>query len=128
METRLRLLIVLAGLPEPEVDHRVFDSSGNLLYRYDLSYPRWRLVIEYDGRQHADSDEQWFADIARDEQLDDWKVRRLVVVSKDIFRTPAMTLARVTKAMRAVGMPVPALSHEWKRHFPSRPGDIATPA
>jgi hypothetical protein len=128
MESRLRLLIVLAGLPEPEVDHRVFDSSGNLLYRYDLSYPRWHLVIEYDGRQHADSDEQWFADIARDEQLDDWKVRKLVVVSKDIFRTPAMTLARVTKAMHAVGMPVPALSDEWRRHFPSRPGDIATPA
>lgn len=128
METRLRLLIVLAGLPEPEVDHHVRDAAGNVLYRYDLSYPKWRLVIEYDGRQHAESDEQWLSDIARDEQLDDWRVRKLVMVAKDVFRTPAATLARIVKAMRAVGMPVPALSDEWRRHFPSRPGDIASPA
>ena len=38
METRLRLLIVFAGLPEPEVDHRVHDDDGTLLRRYDLTY------------------------------------------------------------------------------------------
>jgi hypothetical protein len=128
MESRLRLLIVLAGLPEPKVDHRVHDKDGRLLFRYDLSYLDWRLVIEYDGRQHADDDDQWFADIARDEQLDDWRIRKLVVVAKDIFRTPARTLQRVANAMRAQGMDVPSLSDEWRRHFPSRAGDLAKPA
>jgi hypothetical protein len=127
METRLRLLIVLAGLPEPTVDHRVHGASGRLLYRFDLAYPGWGLVIEYDGRQHAESAAQWRADIGRDEQLDDWKVRRLVIVAEDLYRPPARTLSRITKAMQAVGMPVPPLSDAWRRHFPSRPGDLATP-
>ncbi|WP_235508697.1 hypothetical protein [Terrabacter sp. Root85] len=128
METRLRLLIVLAGLPEPEVDHRVHDDGGTLLRRYDLSYLPFRLIIEYDGRQHAESDEQWLSDIGRDEALDDEQIRRLVVVSRDIYSTPANTLARITRAMRRAGMPVPRLRHEWRRHFPSRSGDLALPA
>lgn len=128
METRLRLLIVLAGLPEQTVDHRVHDASGRLLYRFDLAYPEWGLIIEYDGRQHAESSAQWRADIGRDEQLDDWKVRRLVIVAEDVYRTPARTLSRITKAMQAVGMQVSPLSDEWRRHFPSRPGDLSTPA
>ena len=104
METRVRLLMVLAGLPEPEVDHR------------------------YDGRQHAESEEQWLGDIGRDEDLDDERIRRLVIVSRDIYSTPARTLSRITKAMRSVGMPVPPLRDDWRRHFPSRPGDLAVPA
>jgi hypothetical protein len=48
-------------------------------------------------------------------------------VSKDIYSTPARTLGRVTKAMRSVGMPVPRLREDWRRHFPSRPGDVTSP-
>ncbi|MGW5240913.1 hypothetical protein ACWEOW_18425 [Monashia sp. NPDC004114] len=128
METRVRLLIVLAGLPEPEVDHRVHGDDGSLLYRFDLAYVIWSLIIEYDGRQHAESLEQWSRDIGRDEQLDDWKIRRLVITAEDVYRTPARTLGRITNAMRSVGMPVPALRDEWRRHFPSRPGDLPHPA
>jgi hypothetical protein len=128
METRLRLLIVLAGLPEPTVDHRVHDSDGHLLYRFDLSYPEYGLIIEYDGRQHAESTDQWRRDLGRDEQLDEWRIRRLVVVSADLYTTPARTLSRITKAMRERGMTVPPLSDEWRRHFPSRPGDLMVPA
>jgi hypothetical protein len=128
METRLRLLIVLAGLPEPEVDHRVHADDGTLLRRYDLSYLPHRLIIEYDGRQHADSEEQWLTDLWRDEALDDERIRRLVIVAQDIYSTPANTLARITRAMRSTGMPVPRLGDEWRRHFPGRPGDLAVPA
>ena len=128
METKLRLLIVLAGLPEPEVDHRVHDSDGTLLRRYDLAYLAHRLIIEYDGRQHAESEDQWHHDIERDEELDDDGIRRLVMVSNDIHRTPARTLGRITRAMRKRGMAVPPLKDEWRRHFPSRPGDLALPA
>lgn len=37
METRLRLLIVLAGLPEPEVNHIIRDEQGAWVYRFDLA-------------------------------------------------------------------------------------------
>ncbi|WP_020145069.1 hypothetical protein [Terracoccus sp. 273MFTsu3.1] len=104
------------------------DHDGTLLRRYDLSYLPFRLIIEYDGRQHAESDEQWLSDIGRDETLDDERIRRLVIVSHDLYATPAKTLARITRAMRRAGMPSIRLRDEWRRHFPSRPGDLAIPA
>lgn len=127
METRLRLLMVFGGLPEPEFDHRVYASDGSLLYRFDLCYLQWRLLVEYDGRQHA-AGEQWHSDVTRDEQFDSWRLRKVVVVANDIYRTPAHTLTRIRRAMREQGMPVPALSNEWRRHFPSRADDLAEPA
>ncbi len=127
METRLRLLMIFGGLPEPEVDHRVHDSDGTLLYRFDLCYLSWRLLIEYDGRHHA-ADDQWQSDIARDEQFDSWRLRKVVVVASDIFRTPANTLTRIRRAMHDQGMPVPPMSHDWRRRFPSRSDDLAEPA
>ena len=48
METRLRWLLINAGLPRPEV--RFTLSFG----RADLYYPQARLVIEYDGANHRD--------------------------------------------------------------------------
>jgi len=39
LETRLRLLIVLAGLPEPKVNHQLRDQHGDVVMRFDLSYP-----------------------------------------------------------------------------------------
>ena len=47
METRLRLLLVAAGLPEPVLQHPVRTSIG--LCRLDLSWPDQRLAVEYDG-------------------------------------------------------------------------------
>jgi hypothetical protein len=55
METRLRLLMVLAGLPEPVVNHKVRWPDGRVRFRFDLSYPDARVVVEYDGWQHVDS-------------------------------------------------------------------------
>lgn len=128
MESRLRMLIVLAGLPEPTVDHRIYDKSGALLYRFDLAYLGWGLIIEYDGWQHAGDQNQWETDVRRDEQLDNWKIRRVVVLSKHLYNTPAETLSRIITAMRAQGMTIPPLSTEWRRHFPSKPWDLAAPA
>lgn len=121
METRLRLLIVFSGLPEPTVDHRVFDAHGNLLYRFDLAYVEQRLAVEYDGRHHAESKRQWKKDIGRAEQLDEWRVRRLVMISDDIFVTPEATIGRIAKAMKGQGMQVPRLRNTWRRYFPGRP-------
>src|SRR5689334_15396522 len=48
METRIRLAIVLEGLPEPQLQVPVGP------YRLDMAYPELRLGIEYDGREHLD--------------------------------------------------------------------------
>lgn len=119
METKLRMLIVLAGLPEPEVNHKVRDESGRVIMRFDLSYPDLKLVIEYDGKQHEEDGYQRDRDVERREQLDDIRWRIVVVTSKQFHRAPAATLARIRKALverGARGLP-PRLSDDWRPHF-----------
>jgi hypothetical protein len=51
-ETRLRVGLVRAGLPAPEVQYRISDEHGFVLARVDLGYPCAKLAIEYDGATH----------------------------------------------------------------------------
>jgi hypothetical protein len=53
MESRLRLLLVLAGLPVPQVQYRLV-ADGRTVARFDLAYPAAQLAIEYDGGAHVD--------------------------------------------------------------------------
>lgn len=122
MESRLRMLIVLAGLPEPEVNLKLRDEYGDVVRRFDLSYPDVRLLVEYDGRQHAEDPEQYDSDIYRREDLDRWGWRLVVVTSKGIYRKPEETLLRVHRALKergATGLPA-RLSDAWRPHFPVR--------
>ena len=122
METRLRMLIVLAGLPEPEVNFKIRDEDGRVRRRLDLSYPALRLIVEYDGRQHIEREANWDSDLDRREELDDGQWRILVVTAKGIYREPGRTVARVHWALKARGcrdLP-PRLSDEWRAHFPGR--------
>jgi len=122
METRLRMLMVTAGLPEPVVNHIEYNSKGGWSRRFDLSYPELMLLIEYDGRQHAESDGQWGHDLDRRESLDRDGWRLIVIRSKGIYVEPQRTLERIADAMRARGARnVPKrFRTEWCRHFPGR--------
>lgn len=54
METRARLIFVLAGFPEPEVNAPVVDRAGEWLGEGDLVWRAERVVGEYQGSHHAD--------------------------------------------------------------------------
>ena len=121
METRLRLLIVFAGLPEPEINLKIYRRDGSVLYRFDLSYPRFKILVEYDGRQHRDDLDQWDADTARQDWFDRNGWMRVGVFSRGIYRRPDQTIARVASALRGRGAKVPSrLSDDWRPHFPVR--------
>ncbi|MEJ1091791.1 endonuclease domain-containing protein [Microbacterium istanbulense] len=64
-ETRLRLILVRAGLPEPTPGWTLTDSRDRFVARLDLAYRRWRIAPEYDGRQHAESAAQFERDADR---------------------------------------------------------------
>jgi hypothetical protein len=53
-ESRLRVRLVLAGLPRPVAQFEVF-SGGAFLARVDLAWPEMKIAIEYDGRWHVGS-------------------------------------------------------------------------
>jgi hypothetical protein len=118
MESRLRMLIVLAGLPEPEVNHIVRDSDGTWLRRYDLWYADARVVVEYDGRQHAEDTDQWASDLERREEIDDQGIRILVVTAAGIYREPLRTLQRVRRQLLRRGyVAVPPITSDWEPYF-----------
>ncbi len=120
-ETRLRLLMVLAGLPEPVVDHQIRDARDHLRYRLDLALPEVKLAIEYDGRRFHEPTERRSPDLIRREDLEgeDWTF--VVVVAEDLFDEPDRTLARIVRALLRLGVPIPRrLDDRWRRHFPGR--------
>jgi hypothetical protein len=96
METRVRLLIVLAGLPSPELQVLIRDHAGRIVARADLGYESARLAIEYDGALH------WAQRRADDRRRDlmrelGWDV--LVVSSEDYYQTPGLIVAKVRGAL-----------------------------
>jgi hypothetical protein len=118
METRIRLLIVFAGLPEPQVNFILRIADGEWRWRFDLCYPEYKLIIEYDGRQHAFDSGQWIHDLERREWLDQDGWRMIIVVSEDIYVHPLRKLQRVKAALEDRGARVPkSFNQEWTRHF-----------
>lgn len=119
-ETQVRLLMVLAGLPEPVVNHAITRADGSVEYRLDLAFPAVQLAIEYDGRWH-DTPEQRALDEARRDELTRRGWTFVVLRAEDVYETPAETLARLHDELAAHGIPVPSvLSDEWRRHFATR--------
>lgn len=53
MESRLRVNLVLGGLPPPQVQWTLVHDREPVA-RFDLAYPEVRLAVEYDGRGHDD--------------------------------------------------------------------------
>ena len=100
LETRLRLNLVLGGLPAPEVQYRVHDDYGFVLARVDLAYPPARLAIEYDGDTHF-TPTRSRADRQRDLTLADlgWHTMRLTY--DDVDGDPPRTRQRVATLLRA---------------------------
>lgn len=103
MESRLRVVLVMAGLPRPSVQFEILDDDGRVLRHIDLAYPRWRIAIEYEGGHHLNSREQWNKDIYRYEELDadGWTIIR--VTAEDLLRRPEAVVARVRTALARAG-------------------------
>jgi very-short-patch-repair endonuclease len=89
MDTRLRLLLVFAGLP-PEVQFTVQDRQGRM--HFDLAYPEALLAVEYDGRGH---EELGYGDRRRDLRSGalGWHTMRFDKAA--VLQTPVETVALV---------------------------------
>lgn len=121
-ESRTRMLLCLAGLPEPCVNLDIVSDRGLWLARPDLSYPSLRIAIEYDGRHHVEDHDQWDRDIRRVERMvrEGWIV--IVVTHRQLTDHPYETIVRVLDALhrrghdRAPRLPAP----NWRPYFRTR--------
>lgn len=100
-ETRLRLLLVRAGIEEPEVNGSVEDRAGVLLAHADLVWRAQRLVAEYEGDGHRVDRERFRRDIERYERFRDagWEVVR--VTADDLVGARAVRLVERVRARLA---------------------------
>ena len=101
-ETELRLLLEDAGLPRPECGYQLRDSQGRTIGWFDLAWPEWHAIAEYDGDQHRTSTRQYDRDITRFDRAAeaDWRVVR---VRNSGLKHPQVTVDRVVRALEHGG-------------------------
>jgi len=85
METRLRVLLIDAGLPRPQAQVALYDDEGRFLARTDLYYPDHRLALEYDGSTHRES---LVEDNRRQNRLMRAGFRLLRFTASDVYSSP----------------------------------------
>lgn len=102
METRLRLLLVLNGLPSPLAQVDLHDRRGRFLGRADLYYPDSRLILEYDGGTHRLS---LVEDNRRQNALLNAGFRMRRFTAPDVMGAPESVLANVRAALASPSAP-----------------------
>ena len=121
-EATVRCLIVAAGLPAPESNVDLFDDEGTFIGCGDLVYRILRLVIEYEGRQHAFDTQQFQRDIIRYARFRGNDVA-YVQVTAAMMSSPRTVVETIHRAMVARGYdgPPPQFGRRWRRLLDSPP-------
>ena len=96
METRLRMLLVFAGLQQPEVQVPIRDSEGRFLGRPDLLYSSQCLAIEYDGGNHR---ERMIDDNRRQNRIMSAGFQVLRFTAADVYGTPDRVVSQVRQSL-----------------------------
>ena len=104
-ETLLRLLLVRAGLPEPETGVDIYDANGRWLGRADQLFREWRVISEYDGEQHRTDSRQYDRDESRIEEFNRAGYPTVRIRKQQLFRRPDTAVERVARALRDAGWP-----------------------
>jgi len=100
MESRLRMLLVLAKLPRPVAQQPIHDRHGRFLGRPDLYYPNQKLGIEYDGGVHRTT---LVEDNRRQNRLLAAGIRLLRFTASDIFNRPDAVVDEVRITLERAG-------------------------
>lgn len=96
MESRLRMVLMLGGLPRPEAQVPIRDRWGRTIGRPDLYYSEQRLGIEYDGGVHRDSLAE---DNRRQNRLLNAGVRLLRFTAADVLGSPESVVSQVAAVL-----------------------------
>ncbi|GJF11708.1 hypothetical protein NGTWS0302_00190 [Mycolicibacterium cyprinidarum] len=101
-ESLTRLVLVRSGFPQPQTQVKVRDEFGRVFARLDMGWSRWKVAVEYDGKQHWADSRQRAWDIDRMAMLEaaGWVVIR---VSADLLRRQGVIIERVAVALAGRG-------------------------
>lgn len=90
-ESRVRCALVLAGLPEPQLNIDIRDVYGNFLGCVDMVYLEQRVIVEYHGTIHSD---RYAQDVER--------IAALRAAGWTVIEVTAALLKRPTELVRRV--------------------------
>lgn len=90
------MLLVLTGLPRPEVQVSIHDDNGRFLGRPDMFYHERRLAIEYDGSNHRD---RVVDDNRRQNRLIGAGLRLLRFTATDVYGSPDAVAIQVRREL-----------------------------
>ena len=109
MESRTRVVLVTAGLPEPELNQDVFSPTGAWLGRVDMLWRRARVIGEYEGDAHRSDRNRWRADIDRVRRMEaaGYRVIRITLddLASERSRQSLVDLVRQVLSERAGASP-----------------------
>jgi hypothetical protein len=97
-ETRLRLELAAAGMPEPELNHRVV-HRGAFVAMVDLAFPEHQVAVEYLGDHHRTDREVYQQDIYRRERLTAAGWDTVFVTSADLAPPIPRAILSVRRAL-----------------------------
>ena len=100
-ETKLRLMLHDAGLPEFSPNCRVDDALGQAVWT-DLGCVRFRTCLEYEGAHHL-TPEQQALDAYRDQRVAEAGWRQVKINRVDMERGPEWVVSRVAQALHKQG-------------------------
>lgn len=101
-ETLLRLAMVRAGLPEPELNVPIIGDDGLRHHDPDLSYRKYRIGIEYDGEHHGEAG-QVVRDIARSESYGALGWTEVRISKRHMLNDAKPAIAKIRTALVQAG-------------------------
>ncbi|WP_244930565.1 hypothetical protein [Nocardioides sp. W7] len=118
-ESETRAVLVFAGLPAPEVNVAV-DVGEDVGVIGDLLYRPYRVLVEYEGRQHQEDRDQYNSDLARYALLRDAAADYgYVQVTHEKLRHAKTLVGEVYRALlrRGYDGPAPTFEGVWPLLF-----------
>jgi hypothetical protein len=101
-ETLLRLAIVRAGLPEPELNVPIITEDGASHHEPDLSYRKYRIGIEYEGEHHGEEG-QIVRDIDRSERYAALGWTEVRISKRHMLNDAKPAVVKIRSALIAAG-------------------------
>jgi hypothetical protein len=114
-ETRLRMCLLLAGLPEPTANPAIGKEGSGCR---DLVYRDYKLILEYEGDHHRVDRSQWIRDLRRHEgaAIEGWFVLRITSQRMDRPRSLVRSVHQRLVERGYLGSP-PTFNEEWQDLF-----------
>lgn len=101
-ESLLRLAIVRAGLPEPELNVPIEARDGGRFLQPDLSYKKYKIGIEYEGENHG-NEAQVVRDISRSERYEALGWTEVRISKRHMVNNSKSAVAKIRTALIQAG-------------------------